>query len=581
MNDAIAVSGQRSAVSGQRSAVSGQRMTGGGRQAAEQKSVLFAARSATALHRLLDVIPVFVGDDRIRHRRFTLVPGSEFDIDALAAVERAGARTIPWAEAVRHPHDLIVAASPKGDLDRLTGPLALLPHGAGFNKAVPYEGSARTASGLDPAMLLRNGRPIADLHALAHPSQADRLAVGCPPAAARSTVVGDPTLDRMLVSLPRRGSYRTTLGTGGRKVIALTSTWGPESLLARRPGLPAELAAGLPHDSYQLALILHPNEYSRTSAYDLREMLEPALASGMVLARPYEEWATVLVAADAVITDHGSSALYAAALGLPLIAACDGGDELLPGSPMAELLAQARFLATPADLEPALAAHSPSAVRALAAPAFAEQGAALERLRTELYALLGLTPRAGELVARPLPAPAPASHGPAAFAVRTEVHGDQIDVDRRPAHADVPAHHLAAERERAAEPQTQSASLLFRRRTRTAVPHPHTAAPTAAGWTARALADHPGHRTAAAELTASRWLLRRPETPLLLLRIEPCRTGDRVVRTDPAAVLSGVHAWLTDNPYPRLPTTLHCRVGGQVYRARLAPATDEEADHEL
>ncbi|MFE2377141.1 translation initiation factor 2, partial [Streptomyces sp. NPDC059398] len=551
-----------------------------------QKTVLFAARSATALHRLLDVAPVFAGDNRIGQRRFTLVPGSDFAVDALAAIEHAGAPTIPWAEALRQPHDLIVAASPKGDLDLLTGPLALLPHGAGFNKSLADEGSDDTASGLDPVWLLRDGRPLAELHGLAHPGQVARLAARSPAAAARAAVVGDPALDRMLASLPRRAAYRTALGTGGRRLIALTSTWGPESLLARRPELPAELTAQLDYDAYQLALILHPNVHSRAGAYDLREALAPALASGMILPRPYEEWASVLVAADGVVTDHGSTALYAAALGTPMAAACDGGGELVPGTPMAELLGRVTALDTPATLEAALAAHSPGTLRALAAPAFAEQGRALGRLRTELYALLDIAPPTSGISARPLPPPTPAVSSPAAFAVRTEVDGEDIRIERRPAPTESPAHHLAAELERATVPQSQSAALLFRRRTG---PHltaplltaPHSVTWTAAGWTARALSDHPGRRTAAVELSAGRWLLRRPQAPLLTVRVEGSPGEGTVVRTDPAAVLSGVHAWLTANPHPGVPLTLHCRVAGRTYRTHLTPATADEAAHEL
>src|SRR5689334_12915949 len=73
----------RAAGSGQRAAGSGQRAAGSG-----QRAVLIAVRSAGALHRLLDVLPVFEGDSRIT-TRFTLVPGSHFDVDALAALDRS------------------------------------------------------------------------------------------------------------------------------------------------------------------------------------------------------------------------------------------------------------------------------------------------------------------------------------------------------------------------------------------------------------------------------------------------------------------------------------------------------------
>jgi len=572
--------------------------------------VLFAARSSVALHRLLDVLPVFAGDGRIV-RRFTLVPGSEFEADALAAIEHAGARVLPWEEACRRSFALVLTASPKGELTQLRSARVLLPHGAGFNKTVAGEGSPRCASGLDPAYLLSGGEALASLHLLSHPGELERLAARSPLAASRAAVVGDPTLERMLASADRREHYRAALGTGARTLIALTSTWGPESLLHRRPGLAARLAARLPYDAYQLALIVHPNERSRLGDFDLAERLAPALGSGVVLAGSYEEWAAVLVAADAVITDHGSAALYAAALGRALISAYDGGEELLPGTPMARLLAHSPQLADSgevrADLAAALAdalaaaredaahggrhgcahdrarscvhdrahgcvrTHSP---RALADAAFAEQGRGLEPLRGKLYGLLGLDPPPVPVEPRPLPPPSgqPAAV-PAAFAVCAEVAGGEVRVERFPAHAGCPpphVHHLAAEHGAAGERHAQSAGLLYRRAAPQAAAGGgapcasagHSVVWTAGAWTAYALETHPGCRTAAVALSPELCVLRTRRTRApLAVRIAPYSTADgRLVRTDPAAVLSAVHAWLTEHAHERHSSQ---RPGGQ------------------
>ncbi|MFD4628468.1 translation initiation factor 2 [Streptomyces sp. NPDC058284] len=557
-----------------------------------EKRVLFAARSATALHRLLDVLPAFAGDERVR-RRFTLIPGSDFGADALAAVERAGGRTLPWAEALAQSHDLILTASPKGGLAGLRGPRVLLPHGAGYNKALPARpGSGDSASGMDPALLMPDGRPLARLHALAHPSQAARLAAECPPAAARATVTGDPTLDRVLASLPRRERYRSALRTGGRKLVVLTSTWGAHSLIRRHPRLPARLAAELPHDTYQLGLVLHPNEHSRTGAFDLAQDLAPALDAGLVLARPYEEWAALLVAADVIVTDHGSAALYAAAArDLPMAAVGDGGGELIPGTPMAELLAHIPVLGsveqpTTADLERAVEGHRPGVPASVAGQAFAERGNAVRRLREEMYRILGLTPPADPPEPHPLPDPARPGRGPAAFAVRVERQGPHVCVERRPARSDAPAHHLAVEADRASGTQLQSAGLLFRR----SGPSPERAARgetwTVDGWTRHVLAEHAGPRTAAVALSASYCLVRRTGGVLLSVRVEPHLAADgRVLRADPAAVLSGVHAWLVeegrDVPVPAQGVTVFCAVADRVHRATLTPATPDEGRQEL
>ncbi|MGW1076531.1 translation initiation factor 2 [Streptomyces sp. NPDC002537] len=541
--------------------------------------MLLAVRSAGALYRLLDVLPVFEGDERIVVR-FTLVPGSAFDVDALAALERSDARTVAWEEARGRKYDLILTASPKGAPRVLSGPRVVLPHGAGFNKTVRSEGSPDLPSGLDPHYLLAGGEPWADLHALAHGEQLTRLAEYCPPAAARATVVGDPTLDRLLGSAAHREGYRSALGTGERRLVVLTSTWGPESLLSRRPELPGELIGRLPHDAYQFALVLHPNEYSRTGSFDLSRQLAPALTAGLVLARPHEEWATLLVAADAVVTDHGSTALYAAALGRPVIGAYDGGRELIPGSPMAEMLTRAPRLSGAAGLVDALRAAEGHDTRGFADAAFARQGQALSRLRRELYGLLGLSPRDVPVVPHPLPRPAAPPRQPAAFAVRAEVSGHRIGVTRFPPFTSEAAHHLAAEHPQADQRQLQSATVLWCR-ARPASTAPHTSAWTAGGWTARMLDEAPGCRTAAAILTPERCVIRHHSAGPLSVRIEPCKTAGRVLRPDPAAVVSAVHAWLGATARWTPPVSLVCDVGPLTVRVDLAPADEADLGHEL
>jgi hypothetical protein len=567
--------GRRATGDGRRATGDGRRATGDGRRAT--RDVLFAARSANALHRLLDVLPVFVGDHHVR-RMFTLVPGSEFGVDALAAIERVDGCTIPWSEAQCRTFDLIIAASPKGELRMLRGPRVLLPHGAGFGKTVPTEGSVGAASGLDPAFLLSNGRMLAALYGLAHPSQVTRLAAFSPQAAAHAAVVGDPTLDRILASRDRRDAYRAALGTGGRTLVVLTSTWGRESLLRRRPTLPADLASSLPHDAYQVALIVHPNERSRLGGFDLTEYLTPALDAGVILAGPYEEWGAVLVAADVVVSDHGSTALYAAALDCPLIAAYDGSEELIEGSPIAELLKHSPGLDDPGGIEAALATHRPGASCALAEHAFAEQGHALERLREELYRLLDLPRPTVQLDARPLPAPRTPVRAPAAFAVRAWVLGRQVRVERFPALTGAVGHHLAAEHGTAGERYTRSAGLLYRRTSQRSA-SPHHVTWTAAEWTGRILKDYPGCGTAAAIVSATLCIVRTRSGAALSVRIEPDRNGGQAVYADPAAVLSAVHAWLV--PEPALPAVLTCLIGNHSYSVHVCAATAQDAAREF
>ncbi|MCX4907720.1 translation initiation factor 2 [Streptomyces sp. NBC_00878] len=549
------------------------------------------------------MLPIFSGDDRIT-RLFTLVPGSDFEADTLAAIDTLGGRTVPWSEACGRTYDLVVAASPKGDLRLLRGPHVLLPHGAGFNKSIPGEGSADSASGLDSAYLRRthdDDAPIA-LHALAHPDQVARLAATNPRAARQAKVIGDLTLERVLASSPLRDGYRAALGTGARTLLVLVSTWGPESLLRRHPGLPARLAAQLPYDEYQLALVVHPNERSLFGTYELKERLAPALGSGMILPDPHEEWASVLIAADALVTDHGSTALYyCAAQDRPVVSVHRGGGELIPGSPMGVLLGRIPQLERAEDVADALRAYRPGPGHAAAEAAFAPPGDAVNRLRTEAYALLGLAPPAHDATPRLLPPPAstPATRVPTAFDVHVETTAADVRITRHPAGTGPPGHHLAVEYGAASEQLTRSAGLLYRR------PLPASAAPvdlawTADGWTRHALSAYPGCRSAAALLPSGGCLLRvRGHERTYAVQAEPrSEGGDRVVRIDPAIALSAAHAWLiSPRPAPDRSTpdsstqdggtqdsstpdggiVVNCLVGERTFPITLRPATDNEA----
>ncbi|MFI6349128.1 translation initiation factor 2 [Streptomyces sp. NPDC050560] len=536
-----------------------------------ERVVLFAARSATALHRLLDVLPVFEGDERLV-RRFTLVPGSDFDADALAALDAARVSATPWAEALKTTHALILAAGPKGELHRLRGPLLLLPHGAGFNKSLPGEGTPGRASGLDPAYLLHDGAPLAALYALAHPGQAARLAQDCPQLAARTAVVGDPTLDRMLESTGLRERYRAALGTGERTLVVLASTWGPRSLLETRPALPADLARELPVDTYQFAVIAHPNAHSDPGTLDLAERLPPEV----LLAGPRQEWAALLVAADVVLCDHGSAALYAAALDRPVLSGADGAGELLPGTPMARLLDGVPRYTGPGQL--AEAGGLPAEARAAADDAFTARGHALDLLREQAYRLLGLPPPGPAPQPRLLPVPTAPAPPPAAHAVRvTVVDGNMVRVERRPAATGVPSHHLAAEEDAAHARHAGTAGLLYRRAG--AGPREPGVAWTAAGWTAHALGAYPACRTAAVVLTPEVCVVRRRgREGLLTVRVAPATAGGRVVRPDPAAALSAVHARLADAPGT---ADFRCLIGHHTHAVRVEPATAYEAAAEL
>ncbi|MET7908370.1 hypothetical protein ABZS98_08830 [Streptomyces avermitilis] len=219
-----------------------------------------------------------------------------------------------------------------------------------------------------------------------------------------------------------------------------------------------------------------------------------------------------------------------------------GGGELIPGSPMGVLLDRIPQLERAKDIVDALRAYRPGSGHAAAEAAFAPPGDAVDRLRTEVYALLGLAPPTHDFAPRLLPSPAPATRVPAAFDGHVETTAAGVLITRHPAGTGLPGHHLAVEHGAAGEQLTRSAGLLYRR------PLPASAAPvdlawTADGWTRHALSAYPSCRSAAALLPSGGCLLRvRGHEQTYAVQVEPRSEGGRMIRIDPAVALSAVHA---------------------------------------
>src|SRR5207249_12258290 len=124
---------------------------------------------------------------------------------------RAGiTEVLPWQQALSHTSHLAIAASYGGDLQELTPPLMVVPHGMGYNKYLETGGD-NPVFGLSSPWLLHNGRLVPSTIVLSHTEQLDRLARACPEAVGAALVAGDPCFDRMLASRPLRETYRQAL----------------------------------------------------------------------------------------------------------------------------------------------------------------------------------------------------------------------------------------------------------------------------------------------------------------------------------------------------------------------------------
>jgi hypothetical protein len=377
-------------------------------------------------------------------------------VEFLASLD---ATVMPWSEAVRERFDLVIAASENDDLHEFDAPVLLVPHGLGHQKY--YPGTA-TVSGLD------RRRAATATFALAHPAQARHLAEARPQAAAR--VVGDPALGRMLASSHRASQYRQALGAHGRTVLVLASTWGPDSLLGQWPDLPDRLLAELPHDEYQVVIVLHPGAWSAHSPWQIRAWFATA---GVRLVPPEDGWQAALLGAQCVVADHGSLAVYAAALSRPLLLAPRPSSTTVPRSASAALAEQAPRLDPRRPLRAQIEAAGP---RVVSDDAVHSPGTAAARLRELLYEMLHLREPPLSAAFTPVPVPPPDTTSAAVLIAGAEAgppaascprgDADEVAVARfvpstAPVSAGLAGQHVVADVDRAGLDALGAATVLL------------------------------------------------------------------------------------------------------------------------
>ncbi|WP_241741084.1 hypothetical protein [Streptomyces sp. L2] len=427
-----------------------------------ERTLVVAARTVTSTVRVLESLPALVRDDPRVSVVFAYDPTSAFASGVLDLLHASGCRVIPWEQLAGIRPDLLLTASENLEIPDGDHPVLVLPHGVGFQKRVPdSRGPHDRLSGLVPDALLESGRAWL---AVSHPDQERQLLAAHPKTAGRTLLLGDPCFDDLLAGRAHRRSYREALGVAeDQRLVVLSSTWGPTSLLGAHPDLPVRLLGALPRDTYQVAAVIHPNVWSAHGSWQIRALQSAALDAGLILVPPVHAWRPALVAADVVVGDHGSVTLYGAALGTPVLLAAFGADSV-PGTAVHDLAAAAPRLGPGDDLrarvESVVREHTPDRYTEVARRAFDAPGSALARLRTAVYDLLGL----------PEPATAPpTSPGPPAAAldarpvtswvVVTEAGDEVVSVRRFPAAAYALTHGGLDAEEQAAGPAASFAHL--------------------------------------------------------------------------------------------------------------------------
>ncbi|MER5743605.1 hypothetical protein ABT097_10060 [Streptomyces sp. NPDC002225] len=418
---------------------------------------------------------------------------------------------------------------------------------------------------------------------LSHPEQLDRLRAACPEAAPTAVLAGDPCYDRMLAARPYRERFRRAFGVRrGQRLVLLSSTWGAASLLGDGDDLVAALlgrvADEFPVDEYRFAAVLHPNIWHGHGPGQIRSWLDRARRAGLTLVDPLHGWRQALLAADAVIGDHGSVTYYAAALGIPVLLGATPLDDLDPDAPISAFMREAPRLDPAAPLatqiEDVVDRHRP-----LLGPAeftTSVPGESAARLRRLFYSMMAAAEPARPASLEPLPLPAlePGTAtvplrvrsrvlGPGEVAVRRWA-GDRSAAGPR----DDAELHIAVHEDTRDVGLLELADVVFRHG---APDDPRFGSPER--WTAEVLRRFPGCSLAAYVTGPAACVVRvRGGEPLSLAADEP--------GADPAAYASALHAWLAGGGHGpaaerRLARVvsegLVVRTGDRAHRVRVVP----------
>jgi hypothetical protein len=377
------------------------------------RSVLAMVPTITAGHRLNDVLPLLEADHRVQ-TVFTVPQTTDSWHGVEDYVRGLGGLVMPWHQAIRHTFDLVLTASHR-EIDRVHGKVMILPHGAGnlMSRRLSRKagGATMPTTGLDRELLTFRGRVIPSVIALTHESELEALRESCPEAVHTAVIAGDICLDRILAGLPLREHYRRALGISeDQKLITVSSTWSPESTFGHCFELYRKLRDELADERYRLAAVLHPNVWAVHGQWQVRTWLADCLRAGLLVIPPEQGWEATMVASDLVVGDRGSTTMYAAAIGKPVLLATFPDDNVWSGS-LADALARGTArLDHNSMLAPQLEKLIGQPVETgseLAGLISSRPAAAAPILRSAMYRLLGLSEPARQVPVSPVALPRP------------------------------------------------------------------------------------------------------------------------------------------------------------------------------
>ncbi|MFE6609855.1 hypothetical protein [Amycolatopsis sp. NPDC057786] len=229
----------------------------------------------------------------------------------------------------------------------------------------------------------------------------------------------------MRASTPLRETYRQAFGLEKhQRLVVVSSTWGASSLLGANTSLVLKLAHELAHDSYRLAVALHPNIVRGHSPWQTKMWLDDCARAGVLILEDEDLWRPALVAADLTIGDHGSVTFYSACLDTPIILGSAPEETVHPDSPIALLLRTAPRLDSRTQLDDVIDSHRPGKYADITELATSVPGKAADLLRDLWYSAIGLTPPPSPPTLKALPVPDIAPPNPRAWAAEVSFAAD-------------------------------------------------------------------------------------------------------------------------------------------------------------
>lgn len=351
----------------------------------DRHTVLAVVRSATCGQHLLDVVRLLESDPRVKVAFTT--DSDMFDQGVDRLLRDVEAVLVPWQDATTREFGIAIATD-LAAVRRLRAPSIVMPFGERIEAAVVREArrrDLRCATGAHRVIHRCGAGPTSIV--LAHDAEAVRLTRVYPEALSVTTVVGDPTFDRLTASLPLRGFYRRALGVGSRQRLVVVVARYATCPHVAWADLLAGLSAQLPPEEYRVLALFSPESGSGGVG------MADCLRGGLSVFPPEGDWRAALVAADWII-DDGAVGPYGTVTGVPVLLHGIDDAGIAPGSALAELARVAPRLSPYRPLEPQLreaaAWHRPDRHRPVLERITSEPGRFNRNMRSLMYRHLGL-----------------------------------------------------------------------------------------------------------------------------------------------------------------------------------------------